>query len=476
MKKFLLPFIFSLSFLSFSQNLIPNSDFITSKNIRSRGEISQIEFWNSANSGAIDIFTSSSPKTSVGIPLNYMGNQVSSSNYIGFIAYYMEEKASLTSRLQGSDKIVSTDLPFYCAYPQVELSTPLVEGQKYVLSFEISLSEKSSRLIDKVGALFLDSKADSKNSLSFNETPQIIFTPLENKKSTWQRLEGEFTAKGGEKHLIIGAFEGISFSDKIITAKIENDNKRAYYYINGGISLTKAINKDIDGDGFLDTEDECPNVYGTIKGCPDSDGDGIPDIHDKCPNIPGLKEFAGCPANSKDSDGDGFPDVIDECPKQKGTIRGCPDRDGDGIPDREDECPDEKGRKELKGCPMDKEDLDILHKASEAIYFNTSSAVIKLESYIELNKMIEVLNKNKDVHVIIEGHTDSQGDGYQNLKLSKARAKAVKEHLIERGIAKERLESEGYGKTKPIASNNTVEGREKNRRVVMIISSSPDIK
>ncbi|GEM_PF-3398607 len=109
----------------------------------------------------------------------------------------------------------------------------------------------------------------------------------------------------------------------------------------GMIGVSFAQN-DTDGDGFNDNVDSCPNVPGTIQGCPDSDGDGRPDVIDDCPNVPGTAQ--GCP----DADGDGFRDGADECPNVPGTIRGCPDADGDGFPDVIDDCPNVAGT--IRGC------------------------------------------------------------------------------------------------------------------------------
>jgi len=80
---------------------------------------------------------------------------------------------------------------------------------------------------------------------------------------------------------------------------------------------------DRDGDGVFDSNDECPDVYGTHpNGCPDRDGDGIDDRYDKCPDHPGSPEMEGCP----DSDGDGLHDKIDQCPNEPGPVEngGCP--------------------------------------------------------------------------------------------------------------------------------------------------------
>lgn len=86
----------------------------------------------------------------------------------------------------------------------------------------------------------------------------------------------------------------------------------------------KIVSKDSDGDGVPDSEDDCPNVKGSVetKGCPDSDGDGIPDHLDECPDVAGLPQFMGCP----DTDNDGVPDDIDACPNELGEHlnNGCP--------------------------------------------------------------------------------------------------------------------------------------------------------
>ncbi len=476
MKKLLLPLTLCISYFSFAQNLVQNADFSTSKKITSRSEISRVEAWSNANGGSVDVFTPKSPKYSVGIPENFMGSQESQNNYIGFTAFYADQRIAFAPSVQDRELQETVAYGKYSEYPQVELQETLIAGQQYQVSIEVSLADKSGRAVQNLGAFLSKEKMNIGSNAHLDVKPNVTFTAWADNKNGWQKLTGEFTATGGEKFLIIGAFEGTFMVKTLATARTENDNKRAYYYLNSGVSLTKKLEKDTDGDGVLDKDDECPDVYGTVNGCPDRDGDGVADKDDKCPDTPGEKDLAGCPKNAKDTDGDGFPDSVDECPKVKGTIKGCPDRDGDGIPDKDDECPDEKGRKELKGCPMAKEDLDILRKASEAIYFNSGSAVIKTESYSSLDKMAEILKKNKDVEAMVEGHTDAQGNDDLNLRLSKERAKAVKDYLIEKGVDASRLDSEGYGETKPIATNNTAEGRAKNRRVVILTSSFPDKK
>ena len=223
---------------------------------------------------------------------------------------------------------------------------------------------------------------------------------------------------------------------------------------------------DSDGDGIPDKDDECPNTPGLAEfnGCPDTDGDGVPDKDDECPETPGLAEFNGCP----DSDGDGVPDKDDECPEVAGLpeFDGCPDSDGDGVPDKEDECPDVAGTVANNGCPEPTaEVVNELNEYSNTILFDFNKASIRSESEEALNSIADIMKEYDHTTFHIEGHTDSVGSDEYNLKLSKERAASVREFLVEAGIPSDRLTSEGYGESRPIATNSTDAGRQENRRV-----------
>ncbi len=103
------------------------------------------------------------------------------------------------------------------------------------------------------------------------------------------------------------------------------------------------------------------------------------------------------------------------------------------------------------------------------IYFETNSFAILPNSESELDRVVKFLNSNKKLIVEIQGHTDSSGNAANNLSLSEQRAKAVVDYLAEKGIAGTRLKYKGYGDTQPIASNNTEEGRQRNRRTTIKI-------
>jgi outer membrane protein OmpA-like peptidoglycan-associated protein len=99
------------------------------------------------------------------------------------------------------------------------------------------------------------------------------------------------------------------------------------------------------------------------------------------------------------------------------------------------------------------------------IHFETASATIKTESYSDLDSLVAILTQFPTIDAMIEGHTDNVGDDKSNLDLSQRRADAVKAYIIGKSIEGFRITATGYGETQPISSNDTVEGRQQNRRV-----------
>lgn len=100
----------------------------------------------------------------------------------------------------------------------------------------------------------------------------------------------------------------------------------------------------------------------------------------------------------------------------------------------------------------------------KGVHFDTGTATLKKSSFSKLKPLIEYMKLKPNIYVELSGHTDNQGDPEQNLNLSEARAEAVRQYLISQGIKASRIASTGYGDQKPIASNKTPEGRQKNRR------------
>ncbi|MBN1496015.1 MAG: OmpA family protein [Spirochaetes bacterium] len=105
------------------------------------------------------------------------------------------------------------------------------------------------------------------------------------------------------------------------------------------------------------------------------------------------------------------------------------------------------------------------------MYFEFRKYGLLKESKYELNRIIKLLNENPTMRVEISGHTDNIGSDRVNQKLSEKRARSVVEYLVKNGIARHRLEAKGYGKTRPIATNKSEEGRQENRRVEIEVLS-----
>ena len=205
-------------------------------------------------------------------------------------------------------------------------------------------------------------------------------------------------------------------------------------------------------DNFED-EDGCPDE--------DNDGDGILDIDDLCRDDPedvdNFKDKDGCP--EADNDKDRILDPDDECPGKDGEDLEATKEVYNGVKD-DDGCPD-RGRVIITDTK-----IEILDK----IYFEYNKAVIKKQSYPILDAVYATLDGNPDIlKVEIQGHTDERGSDSYNKQLSDKRAAAVKTYLVDKGIAKNRLESHGYGEEQPVDRRRNEAAWAKNRRVEFLI-------
>ncbi|MFB3786035.1 MAG: OmpA family protein [bacterium] len=131
------------------------------------------------------------------------------------------------------------------------------------------------------------------------------------------------------------------------------------------------------------------------------------------------------------------------------------DSDGDGVPDSKDECPDTP-----KGAKVDERGCWIVAN----VYFDYDKAVVKQEYVGDLTEVASVLKQNPDMKIYVDGHCDFRGSLQYNQKLSERRADAVKNFLIDQGIAADRMVTRGYGETRPIRPNTTEENMAMNRR------------
>jgi len=303
----------------------------------------------------------------------------------------------------------------------------------------------------------------------------------EEEENPWELLLGLKIFPDREMILTLGG--GIGLNDGA-------DDWRVF----AGFSYASIGPFDRDEDGIFDENDVCPDEpedfdeYEDDDGCPelDNDGDGILDTDDACALDPeDMDEFEdedGCP--ELDNDNDGFLDADDQCPLEPEDVDefadddGCPDpdNDSDGVLDVDDQCPmvaeDIDGVEDEDGCP----DIDVVIRECEAlelgdnVYFDTNSDVIQERSHELLDDLAYALRTNPGITAIsIEGHTDDRGREADNQDLSARRAASVVIYLLDAGIEPERMTSAGFGELRPIADNETEEGRAANRRVEVII-------
>lgn len=135
------------------------------------------------------------------------------------------------------------------------------------------------------------------------------------------------------------------------------------------------------------------------------------------------------------------------------------DSDGDGVPDNLDRCPGTPA-----GVVVDEYGCEKVIKF-DSIHFAFDSAELSPAASAKLNEVANYLEGNDNYSVLVEGHTDSVGSDAYNQKLSERRAASVKKGLVSEGIAADRIDTAGYGESRPVADNKTAEGRAENRRV-----------
>jgi outer membrane protein OmpA-like peptidoglycan-associated protein len=265
---------------------------------------------------------------------------------------------------------------------------------------------------------------------------------------------------------------------------------------------------DRDGDKVIDKEDECPDTPGLpqFKGCPDTDGDGVPDKIDKCPDKKGTIENEGCPEVflllldknfnvlkkvKQSKDGSFNFETLEDEKNAIFSIEG--DDTGElkelnlvvnGVPKKIARSPDRYFRlEELKAdenkikemeekdvaIKLTVEEAKVLKKAFNNLEFETGKEIIKPESLPALDELAVLMKKKPEWKLKLTGYTDNQGKLEDNMKLSEKRAKAVSHYLIMRGVDDKRFKILFFGPDKPIAPNTTPQGRQKNRRVEMLI-------
>ena len=284
---------------------------------------------------------------------------------------------------------------------------------------------------------------------------------------------------------------------------------------NFGFEISSSFNKAIDFGGITHLRHKAAIYIGI--GDRDRDGDGIINRKDKCPKIPGLPEFNGCP----DNDGDGIPDLEDKCPNEPGVKlnNGCPEKDealdeNNLISDKNKELQlgvvsstfsknttntkEESGNQEVLAennsmSNKNKElQLEVVSSAfsknttntkqesnnqiskdisnisflinkkldeNRIIYFPAGSIkILGKKNLVKLRGIIKLITNQKDLKVLLEGHSSDDGDSLSNLELSRDRAIIIKQTLIDLGTDPGRIKIKVLGEEEPIFDNKSTNG------------------
>lgn len=220
----------------------------------------------------------------------------------------------------------------------------------------------------------------------------------------------------------------------------------------------------------------------------DADNDGVADSKDTCPNTPvgALVDVRGCPL---DADRDNVPDGIDQCPNTPaGTqvdARGCSsDSDNDGVTDDKDFCPNTQANVQVdaQGCPIEltEREVELLDKGvitARDIHFQTAKWDILPESRPILDEIGKILIQWPQLRIEIGGHADARGSDAYNMDLTQKRAQSVLDYLLTNfpQIKRDQYTARGFGERAPVASNRTVEGMARNRRVEFKVLNTEEL-
>jgi len=230
-------FVFAGLSYGLAQNLVINPNMDAKCIANTYGEIIKTETWTNANGGTVDLFDRTKNKNchkANAIPQNYMGYQAAyagEQNYAGIIAYYDDGSNNITDSTNNAMLGLKDGYKKYTEYVEGELAQPLVAGQVYEVSFKISLANNSGRAVSCLGALLSSTKINETSNTFLNQSPQFITQRVISDTLNWVIVYGAYIATGGEKFITIGCFKNADFEVDKVVSPMQNDSRKAYYYI-----------------------------------------------------------------------------------------------------------------------------------------------------------------------------------------------------------------------------------------------------
>lgn len=370
-----------------------------------------------------DLFANDATQTKVAAPRNFFGEQdpANGKAYSGILAYHENQQREFVA---------------------TALSEPLQAGHAYYISFKVSLAEAYSNLAcNRLGALLTNDLENAREGAS----PQVQSKAIIQEYQDWAIISDTIIAEEDYSFLVIGNF----YANEQVTT-LERGNRgypAAYYYIDEVV--VKPVEIPILKEGFI-------KISGKVKD--QKTGKAIAARLDfvltnikyrayEEANAQGKYEFSNMQRTTK------F--LLQASAKGYHSISKMID-----VGEKDEVVVDFEMQPSSIGSTV----------VLESIVFESGEAVLHERSFEELNMIAKFLKEHPNYHVEISGHTDNLGQANKNLQLSEARAQAVVSYLHkQKNVKIDRLQAKGYGQEKPIASNDSEEGRKMNRRVELTI-------
>ncbi len=451
--------------------------------------------WSYASLGTPDFFHTCAKGTNVGVPGNFMGDckPHTGKGYAGIFIF-------------GESG--------YSEYLQSHLTEPLEAGKMYCVNFWYRVAMQGKFAVDRVDLFFAPRKVYINKESFLKLRPQVENPSgkMMKSKDSWALYSGIYRAKGGERFMLIGNFAGRRHTRKmLVTDKHGYAGKGnfSYYYVDDVSVREIEFCNECEGipEGLaveVATSYSSPTDYSATDGTIELKVKGgqppykvrWKDGHEgfKLENLPfghyeySVRDHYNCvvaetvtffTAVADTTFSGGNTGRIElKIAGGKGPYKikwsnGATENVLSNLSEGEYKYTVTDARGEtIENTVVFSEFSNKLKNINEGdaivldnIFFQTASIELLPSSYVALDKIVDFFNESGVRLVEVSGHTDSTGSKGMNMKISEGRAKTVVDYLVENGVDKERITYVGKGPAKPVASNASEVGRQKNRRV-----------